>query len=80
MLNPFSLIVNIATAIVDIQEENEEIFRKEILKKKRNKEIREYLKKRREYEVWKELTHESYENPEEYMVLPYGWSPFGIYL
>ena len=79
-MNPFAIIVDIATAIVEIQEENEELRRKEILKKKQNKEARKYLKKKREYEAWKELTEDSYKNPEEYMVLPYGWSPFGIYL
>ncbi len=67
MFNPFSIIVDIATAIVDIQEENEELRRKEILKKKQNKEAREYLKKRREYEAWNELTEDSHRNPEEYI-------------
>lgn len=79
-MNPFTIIVDIATAIVEIQEENEELHRKEILKKKKNKENRKYLKERKEHEVWEELTDESFENPEEYMILPYGWSPFGIYL
>ena len=78
-MNPFTIIADIATVIVETQEENEEFIRKEFLKKKKNKETREYLKKKREYEVWKELTDEAFENPEEYMVLPYGWSPFGIY-
>ena len=79
-MNPFAIIVDIATAIVETQEENEELRRKEILQNKQNTETRENLKRRREYEVWKELTDEAFENPEEYMVLPYGWSPFGIYL
>ena len=79
-MNPFTIIVDIATAIVETQEENEELRRKEILQNKQNIETRESLKKRREYEAWKELTDEAFENPEEYVVLPYGWSPFGIYL
>ena len=79
-MNPFAIIVDIATAIVETQEENEELRRKEILQNKQNTETRENLKRRREYEVWKELTDEAFENPEEYVVLPYGWSPFGIYL
>lgn len=28
----------------------------------------------------KKITHEELENPDEFMCLPYGWSPFGIYL
>ena len=80
MFNPFSLIVDIATAIVDIQEENEEIRRNEALKKRRIKENAKYLKAKKEREIWLEVTEDSYKNPDEYMVLPYGWSPFGIYL
>lgn len=80
MFNPFSLIVDIATAIVDIQEENEEIRRNEVLKKRRIKGNAKYLKIKKAREIWLEVTEDSHKNPEEYMVLPYGWSPFGIYL
>ena len=68
-----------ATAIVEIQEENEEIRRNEALKKRRIKENAKYLKAKKERKIWLDITEDSYKNPEEYMVLPYGWSPFGIY-
>jgi len=80
MFNSFSLIVDIATAIVDIQEENEKIRRNEALKKRRIKDNAKFLKAQKEREIWLKVTEDSHKNPEEYMILPYGWSPFGIYL
>lgn len=79
-MNPFSIIADLATLIVEVNEENYEIENKRIENKRRqhqekkNKEYEEYFKK------WKKATEEEYKNPDDWRVLPYGWSPFGIIL
>lgn len=80
MFNPFAIIMDIATWIVDVQNENEEIRRKELLDKKRKKEEIKVRQRQKEYELWKRITEEEHKNPDEFRVLPYGWSPFGLFL
>ena len=80
MFNPFQVIVDISTAIVEINEENENLRRKEILEKRKQKEAEKWEKEKKEHELWRKATKEEIANPDEWMVLPYGWSPFGIYL
>ena len=45
---------------------------------KREKEC--YEKERKYEEAWMKATKESHENPDEWSILPYGWSPFGIFI
>lgn len=78
MINPFSIFVEIATLYSDVQEFNRESIRKEIHEKKLKKEIKERKAREEEYKRWKIETEESLKNPDEWMILPYGWSPFGI--
>ncbi len=78
MINPFSIFVELATLYSDVQESNRELIRKEIREKKLEKEIKKQKACEEEYEKWKIVTEESLKNPEEWMILPYGWSPFGI--
>ena len=79
-MNPFTIIVDISTAIVEINEENENLRRKEISEKRVRKEAEKWEKEKKEQELWQKATKEEIANPDEWMVLPYGWSPFGIYL
>lgn len=80
MINPFSIFVEIATLYADVQEFNRELIRKEIHEKKLEKEIKKQKAREEEYKKREIATEESLKNPDEWMVLPYGWSPFGIYL
>lgn len=79
-MNPFQVIVDISTTIVEINEENENLRRKEILEKRKRKDAEKWEKEKKEQELWQKATKEEIANPDEWMVLPYGWSPFGIYL
>ena len=78
ILHPFSIFVELAYLYSDIQEHNRELIRKEIREKELEKEIKKQKAREEEYERWKIATEESLKNPEEWMILPYGWSPFGI--
>ena len=78
MINPFKLFEDLVEMIVDIQYENEEIIRKENIKKRQEKERLKFEQQQKEYELWKKLTEEEHNNPDEFRILPYGWSPFGI--
>lgn len=80
MFNPFGIIMELSTIIVDTIEENEELRRKEMVEERRRRQEREYQKRKREEEIWRAATDEAFNNPEEWEVLPYGWSPFGISL
>lgn len=76
----FEPLMWLAESIVDEMHNDEELRRKESLERERERERKRQLKKEREYEIWKQVTEDSYKNPDEYKVLPYGWSPFGIFL
>lgn len=78
--NPFAIFAYIAEGIVDCIHENEELRRKEFVKKEREKQKLIEEKRIREYELWKKITDEEHKNPEEFRILPYGWSPFGFYI
>lgn len=55
--------------------------KQEILKKKEEEKLQlkeERYHKMKEIEDWQRLDEEN--NPDEWRVLPYGWSPFGIYI
>ena len=78
MINPFKIFADLAEMIVDIQHENEEIIRKENIKKRQEKERLKFEQQQKEHELWLKLTEEEHKNPDEFRILPYGWSPFGI--
>ena len=44
------------------------------------KEKERYEKERKYEEAWMKATKESHENPDEWRILPYRWSPFGIFI
>lgn len=78
MLNPFQIIADFATLVVDVMEENEQIRSRQIAKERVEREKKKAEKQAREYEIWHKATKEEFENPDEWRILPYGWSPFGI--
>lgn len=78
ILHPFSIFVELATLYSDVQEYNRELIRKEIHEKKLEKKIRKQKARKEEHKKWKIAIEESLKNPEEWMILPYGWNPFGI--
>lgn len=80
MFNPFSAIVVIAEGIVDAIEENEELARKEWAEKDELKRKKKEEQERLYKERWKAATQAEMENPDEWRCLPYGWSPFGLFL
>lgn len=82
MLNPFQIIADFATLVVDVMDENEQIRSRQIAKERVKREKKKAEKQAREYEIWHkawiQATKEEFENPDEWRILPYGWSPFGI--
>lgn len=66
--------------IVDAINENEELAREELAKKDELKQKKKEGQKRLYQERWKVATQAEMENPDEWRCLPYGWSPFGIFL
>ena len=68
------------SAFNELTEEREKIAA-EIKKEKEEKERQDkYKKQQQEYESWSKATDEEHKNPDEWRILPYGWSPFGIYI
>ena len=61
-------------------EEEIRIDREIKAKRDREERERERLKREREEEIRNELFIEEQKNPDEFRVLPYGWSPFGFRL
>lgn len=80
MCNPFTIFAELAEYIVNTIHENDDIAQKQRIEKERIKEQEKFERKQREYKEWKKATDEEHKNPDEWRVLPYGWSPFGIYL
>ena len=58
--------------------EQDRIYEEQMKKKRIEKERKIFLRKQKEKELWLQITEEEHKNPDEFRVLPYGWSPFGI--
>ena len=80
MVNPFKVIADMAETIVETCEENENLRRENLFKRRLEREEKKAKKIEKEHELWREATKEELKNPDEWRVLPYGWSPFGIRL
>lgn len=80
MTNPFALIAELAELIVSVNESNREALRRQAAKERAAAERLRKEKAAAEHRRWVKATEESYKNPDEWSVLPYGWSPFGIFL
>jgi hypothetical protein len=73
----FTAFVELLDSVIEANYKEEERIEKERLaeREKRKAEIRE-----RERIEWEKASKAERENPDEWRVLPYGWSPFGIYI
>jgi hypothetical protein len=80
MVSFFSVIEEISIGIVDAIYEREYSRAEAERIRLREKEQRRAEKKRMEHERWAKATEESLRNPDEWEILPYGWSPFGIFI
>ena len=75
--NFFSALSELISSYIDASHEEE----RRLAEQKRIKKEKEHYEKVREYEeIWEQATKESHENPDEWKILPYGWSPFGIFI
>ena len=75
--NFFGALSNLIRSYIDALHEEE----KSLAEQNRIKKEKEHYEKERKYEeIWKKATKESHENPDEWKILPYGWSPFGIFI
>lgn len=74
----FRALADVLCDYWDYREEQDKLYEAQMRKKNEEIEHQKYLKKQREKELWLELTAEEYKNPDEFRILPYGWSPFGI--
>lgn len=76
MTNPFALIIELAKLIVSVNESNREALRRQAARERTAAERLREEKAAAEHRRWVKATEESYENPDDWSVLPYGWSPF----
>ncbi len=75
--NFFSVLSKLICSYINTSYEEE----KRLAGQNRIKKEKEHYEKVRKYEeIWKQATKESHENPDEWKILPYGWSPFGIFI
>ena len=77
MVTLFGVLGDLIWTDVDLLDEEEKRFAEQD-KSRREKE--RYEKECKYEEIWKKATKESHENPDEWKILPYGWSPFGIFI
>ena len=73
----FTSFVELLDSVIEENHKEEERIEKERLAEKERRKAEFYERERLE---WTKATEEEWENPDEWRVLPYGWSPFGIYL
>ena len=75
--NFFSALSELICSYIDASHEEE----RRLAEQNRIKKEKEHYEKERKYEeIWKQAAKESHENPDEWKILPYGWSPFGIFI
>ena len=75
--NFFGALSNLISSYIDASYEEE----KRLAEQNRIKKEKERYEKERKYEeIWEQATKESHENPDEWSILPYRWSPFGIFI
>ena len=79
-MNPFKIIEDIAVEIAAAREVRDEERIRNSRTKRILKKIEKAKKADEEYRRWIIATEEAKRNPEEWQVLPYRWSPFGIFI
>lgn len=80
----FRALADVLCDYWDYKEEQDRLYeeqrQEQLRKEKAEKEHQKFLREQAEHELWLKITEESHKNPDEFRVLPYGWSPFGIVL
>lgn len=77
MVTFFGVLADLVCTYVDLLDEEE----KRLAEQDRIRREKERYEKEHKYEeIWNQVTKESRENPDEWKILPYGWSPFGIFI
>ena len=75
--NFFSALSELICSYIDASHEEE----RRLAEQKRIEKEKEHYEKECKYEeIWKQATKELHENPDEWKILPYRWSPFGIFI
>ena len=77
MLTFFGVLSDLICSYIDTAHEEEKSI---AVQDKIKKEEGSYEKECKYEEIWKQATKESFENPDEWSILPYGWSSFGIFI
>ena len=81
MFKEFAKFMNDVLNIMTSWEDEVEAFRKyerevEETRKEQERRIAEYIEQKEREAYWEQYA----EDPTSVMILPFGWSPFGIYL
>ena len=77
MLTFFGVLSDLICSYIDTAHEEEKRI---AMQDRIRKEEERYEKERKYEEIWVKATKESYENPDDWSILPYRWSPFGIFI
>ena len=77
MLTFFGVLSDLICSYIDTAHEEEKRI---AVQDKIKKEEERYEKECKYEEIWEQATKESFENPDEWRILPYRWSPFGIFI
>ena len=73
----FGALADLTRTYVDLLDEEET----RLVEQDRIRREKERYEKECKYEeIWNQATKESHENPDDWKILPYGWSPFGIFI
>lgn len=80
MITFFGVLYDIISAYVDASFEEEKRLAEQDRIRRIRKEKERQEKERKYHEMWVKATEESLKNPDEWRILPYGWSPFGIFI
>ena len=77
MLTFFGVLSDLICSYIDTAHEEEKRI---AMQDRIRKEEERYEKERKYEEIWVKATKESYENPDDWSILPYRWSPFGFFI
>lgn len=75
--NFFSALSELICSYIDTSHEEERCLAEQ---NRIRREKERYEKECKYEEIWKQATKESHENSDEWKILPYGWSSFGIFI
>lgn len=76
----FRALADVLCDYWDYRNEKDRLYEEHMRKVEAEREHQKFLRKQAEHELWLKMTEEEHKNPDEFRVLPYSWSPFGITL